>query len=88
LPLLATAAAFQSASLLDVAPGVRVNGEPAARFTGMPFGANDFHTPGSFESTCNDWTGGTFATGLEAENTKPFTLFMGCGVGSALCLQQ
>lgn len=88
VPLLATAASFLSASLLDVAPGVRLDGDPAALFTAIPLGATDFHTPGSVDSTCNDWGHESEATGLSPGNTKPFTLFMGCGIWSALCLQE
>jgi len=91
MPLLATAKGFVSATYLDVAPGVLIDGTLDRTFTAIVVGAPDLHSPGTLASTCNDWTSQPptdSASGFDPWNTKPSEVNFGCFTWRLLCLQE
>jgi len=91
MPLLATAAAFTTARLFDIATGVRLDGSLQAAFTPIPLGAFDFHTPAPSDRNCTDWSlaTNTLFDGFDPWNTDPSSSSGLCG-GShpVLCLEE
>jgi hypothetical protein len=90
LPLLATAKTFESATYLDIAPGMRLDRTVLPAFTVIPFGAQSLVGPGSLGTTCNDWKSSTNTNvqGFSPWDTDPRLASTSCGVSlPVLCLQ-
>lgn len=89
LPLLPTATAFASATYLDIAPGVAIDGTLLSYSTSLVIGSHDLHAPGPLSDTCNDWTSRTPAANGASFNSwiASSSGSTGCGAGGALCLE-
>jgi hypothetical protein len=91
LPLLATAAAFNTASMLDIAPGVQLDGSLQAVYGPIPHGGRDFHTPAPADRCCTNWTSATNTPfdGFDPWSTLPSSFASSCGFSyPVLCLEE
>jgi hypothetical protein len=91
MPLLATAAAFQTAKSFDIAAGVRLDGSLQAIYTPIPLAGRDFHTPAPADRCCSDWTMATNTAfdGFEPWSTDPNSFSSTCGMSQpVLCLEE
>jgi hypothetical protein len=90
-PLLVTAKSFESATFLDVAPGVRIDGTLEPSLTAIIFGGTDFHSTTPLDATCYDWSpgpGSVSTTAFDPRFTMPNQLQSGCAQWRLLCLQE
>jgi hypothetical protein len=88
--LLPTAKDFETAPLLDVAPGMHATGEQFRGFgAALIMGAPNLYTPGTDSTTCRDWSSSQeVTTGFSPFSTFPAQLQMGCGPWQILCFEE
>lgn len=89
LPLLPTAEDLTTATMLDIAPGMHATREVHRGYGALFLGAPNLYTPGTWETTCHDWsTSSALTSGFSPDSTHPAQLQMGCHQWQLLCLEE
>lgn len=88
-PLLPSARDFESAPMLDVAPGMYATRELHRDYGALLLGAPNLFTPGTRETTCHDWsTTNALTSGFSPDSINPAQLVMGCHDWQLLCFEE
>jgi hypothetical protein len=91
LPLLPSARDFPTALMLDVAPGVRLDGSVVPTIAVIPLGSNStLGAVAPLTETCNDWSSATSASlvGFISSDARIAFASSGCTPVPVLCLQE